>query len=79
MFFFIAPSRPFPYPRQIAFSVVDTEGAQSLIANVIIMFNSSDATSQLDLNGPLQTGVNFTTTFIAGTGIPIRVSMQFVL
>ncbi len=72
-------SRPFPSLRQIAFTVVDADGALSATAKAIIMFNSTDTSPVLDLNGPLLNGVNYTTIFNEDTGVPIRVSVQFIV
>ena len=53
--------------------VTDEDGAQSIPAIATIMFNMSDNKPLLDLNGPLQSGFNYTINYNEDTQMPIPV------
>ncbi len=61
--------------REVLFTVTDLEGAESVYAKVIILFNEQPV---LDLNGMQQPGVNYTVYFndVEDT---IKVRAQFSL
>ena len=62
-------------PRVVTFVVSDPMGAQSNPATATIIYRSVDNPPILDLNGLLQPGNNYVTTFTEG-GTPIPVSRR---